>query len=280
MSKQTLVFIFAVSCFSVVSECARILAIAPLPSYSHQVAYRPIWKELSLKGHNVTLITTDPINDPTLTNLTEVDIHDTTYHSWKTSGIIGLMRKYQKNPIAIRDKFIAMYVDLLHAIMDHQNVKPFLKNDSSFDLVITEPFIPVGLAFAAHYNSKLIFITSLEAPTFIHVAMGNPFHPVIYPEEALGITPNTYLKRVLISLLSVYYFYFQSYISELTTSVLQNYFEETLPPLEDLLDRNSMLFVNVNPIFAGVRPITPATVYFGRGSHLLPEKPLPAVSYT
>lgn len=68
--------------------------------------------------------------------------------------------------------------------MDHQNIKPFLRNDRSFDLVTTEPLVPVGVVFAAHYNSKLILVMSLEAPTYVHIAIGNPFHPVLYPELA------------------------------------------------------------------------------------------------
>lgn len=44
------------------------------PSISHQVIFQPIWKELSLRGHKVTVITPNPLKDPTLTNLTEIDI--------------------------------------------------------------------------------------------------------------------------------------------------------------------------------------------------------------
>lgn len=278
MLKQILESFVVVSCVFVFSESARILAVTPLPSYSHQIVYRPIWKQLSLKGHDVTLITTDPINDPSLTNLTEVDIHDNTYHAWRSSGFVELMRKHRKNPFAIRNEYLEVYNALLHSIMDNQNIKPFLlKNNTDFDVVITEPLLPVGLAFASHYNCKLILVSSMEVHTYIHIAMGNSFHPILYPEGTLAITPDSYVKRVFISLLSVYYYYFISNLFKLTTIFLRNYFGETLPPFEELLDRTNMVFVNVNPIFAGVRPVTPSTVYFGRGFHLEPEKPLPEV---
>ena len=55
--------------------CARILGVVPIPSYSHQIVYRPIWRELSLRGHQVVVMTTDPMKDPALTNLTEIDWH-------------------------------------------------------------------------------------------------------------------------------------------------------------------------------------------------------------
>lgn len=55
-------------------EGAKILGIIPTPSYSHQLAFQPIWRELSLRGHNVTVITANPLNDPKLINLTEINI--------------------------------------------------------------------------------------------------------------------------------------------------------------------------------------------------------------
>lgn len=53
---------------------AKILGVFTIPSVSHQVMFQPIWKELSLRGHEVTVVTPNPLNDPTLTNLTEIDI--------------------------------------------------------------------------------------------------------------------------------------------------------------------------------------------------------------
>ncbi|KAJ8959692.1 hypothetical protein NQ318_021883 [Aromia moschata] len=64
-----------VTIFVPISYCANILGIMPTPSYSHQIVYTPLWKELSLRGHNVTVITTNPVRDPKLVNLTEIDIH-------------------------------------------------------------------------------------------------------------------------------------------------------------------------------------------------------------
>lgn len=50
-----------------------ILVIISTPSFSHQAPLRPIWKELALRGHNVTLITTDPMNNSSLA-IKEIDI--------------------------------------------------------------------------------------------------------------------------------------------------------------------------------------------------------------
>lgn len=70
--------IFWIACFlyiAVPMETARILGIIPSPFYSHQIPFRAIWTALSRKGHEVVLVTTDPINNPSLTNLTEITFH-------------------------------------------------------------------------------------------------------------------------------------------------------------------------------------------------------------
>lgn len=57
-------------------QSARILGLFPTPSVSHQSVFQPIWRELSLRGHKVTVITPNPLKDPSLTNLTEIDMSE------------------------------------------------------------------------------------------------------------------------------------------------------------------------------------------------------------
>lgn len=258
-------------------ESARILAVAPLPSYSHQVAYRPIWKELSLKGHNVTVITTDPMNDPHLVNLTEIDIHDCTYNIWLSSGLIQKVKEYRYNPFKLLEAYEKTFDDLTHAFLTHPGVKTILKDDVHFDLVMTEPILPIGLGIAERFKSKLILVMSLEAPTYIHSALGNAVHPILYPETAMADPPTTFLKRTFSALFYAVQLLMINSFFDKNTKKLSNYLGEELPPFTETLEKVSMLFVNSNPLFGYVRPVTPSTVYFGRGSHLQPEKPLPEV---
>lgn len=280
MLSKIFAFVLAVWCSSLV-ESARILAVAPLPSYSHQVAFRPIWKELSLRGHNVTLITTDGINDPTLTNLSEIVVHDETYKIWRESGVIELMKdkSNQLNPFAAANIYLKLFADLTGAIMEREDVKRLLANDTTFDLVMTEPLLVVGLGFADFYKCKSIYVMSLEAPSYLHEAMGNPTHPVLYLEAALPVIVKSYMDRVLVTALYLFHHVFQSSFFTLNTSLLRQYFGENISPLGEIMERANMLFVNVNPTFAGVRPVTPSTIYYGAGAHLEPEKPLPNVSH-
>ncbi|KAJ8708784.1 hypothetical protein PYW08_010166 [Mythimna loreyi] len=56
---RLLVFSFLLQIFS--SDAARILAVYPVPSISHQVTFRPITMELVKRGHEVVVITADPM---------------------------------------------------------------------------------------------------------------------------------------------------------------------------------------------------------------------------
>lgn len=280
MSYQITVFAFAVWFISF-SECARILAVAPLPSYSHQIAFRPIWKELSLRGHHVTLITTDPIKNSSLTNLTEIDVHAETYHIWRSSGIVRFMqqKETQRNPIAMIRKYLKVFTDLGDVIMEQKEVQQLLRDDADFDLVITEPLVSVGLGFADLYKSKLILVTSLEAPSYLHEVMGNPTHPLLYPEAALPFVPNTYLKRIRAVISRLFQISFRPIYSDHHTKMLRRHFGEGVSSVSEILDKTNMVFVNVNTIFGGARPVTPSTIYFGGGFHFEPENPLPEVTY-
>ncbi|KAG5871631.1 hypothetical protein JTB14_031311 [Gonioctena quinquepunctata] len=56
------------------SESAKILGFFPAPSHSHQRIFQPIIQDLSLRGHEVTVISPNTLNDPSLVNLTEIDV--------------------------------------------------------------------------------------------------------------------------------------------------------------------------------------------------------------
>ncbi|PSN34571.1 Ecdysteroid UDP-glucosyltransferase [Blattella germanica] len=45
---------------------ARILGIFPVPSISHQLQFQAIMKTLAARGHQVTVISTDPLKVPSL----------------------------------------------------------------------------------------------------------------------------------------------------------------------------------------------------------------------
>lgn len=76
----TVFLIFAISD----GESYKILAVFPIPSISHQVVFRKITQELARRGHEITVITPDPIyrNGDAPSNFIEIDVHDISYSLW------------------------------------------------------------------------------------------------------------------------------------------------------------------------------------------------------
>lgn len=256
---------------------ARILAIVSLPSFSHQLAYRPLFKELSLRGHQVVLFTTDPINDSSLTNLTEIDMHGSySILSKMNFNDIFVLSEYFA-PITMMQKVIDFGRALEHYQYNLKQVRDVVKNEK-FDLVIAEALEPSPVAFGEMFNCPVIAITSMDAHNIIHQVMGNPTHPVIYPTQDLRyFTPTTFRQRLLHVIFRLVFQYYYSVCAEESRTLLNSFFEKTLPAFDETVKRVQLTFINANPVFYPTRPLSPATVNVF-GLHISKPKPLPEVS--
>lgn len=255
---------------------ARILGIIPTPSYSHQVVFQPIWRELSKRGHEVVVITTNPINDPTLTNLTEIDI-SSSYNIWNEVNLVNMSQKTLLGMINKR-------VDMSLVLHDHQLSQPQVRalidsNTEHFDLVMTESVFPIMNAFAWKFKAPLIGMLSIDALNFHLKRMGSPTHPILYPDSVLPFTNKLSFSERLNSavfypvFLSIYGFYIKPLIEQLTVK----HFGTDCPSAQEMDNNISLLFINSEPIFHNVRPLVPTIIQIGGGTHLKDPKPLPKV---
>lgn len=256
-------------------QCARILGIFNIPSISHQVVYQPIWKELSLRGHEVIVISPDPLNDPTLTNLTEIDM----------SSLYGIIQEMSPDMSNGMDHWT--FLENSHEwsnrittrIFSHPEVQALLKNDTKgFDLVMIETIFYSSAMFAAKYKCPLIGVSSLDVPITVHETVGNPIHPVLYPDF---LTVYREEKTLFQKLDLVIYYFWQNYLSGIrrsfTNEETRKYIGEGLPDIDEVVRNMSMLFLNTNPILHRPRPYGPNVVELGGRMHLKPRKPLPKV---
>lgn len=151
---------FWITCFLYIAtpmETAKILAIIPIPSYSHQIPYRLLWTTLSRKGHEVVVLTTDPINDPNLTNLTEIDFQSH-YKLIKNLNFVRNMKSHTWLS-TVRTQFWRLVREFLENIYEHPEVRKMYVPDSDkkFDVVIVETVKTPGLYALAHrFKAPLI----------------------------------------------------------------------------------------------------------------------------
>ncbi|XP_031341942.1 UDP-glucuronosyltransferase 2B1-like isoform X2 [Photinus pyralis] len=268
-----MLLVCAINLLTVV-RAARILGIVALPSYSHQVVFQPLWRELSIRGHQVTTLTTDPINDPKLTNLTEIDLHFA-YETWNKDIMVTAL-KFQGNSIGLINNLMKQAFDVIDEELRHPKVQALIHGDDEFDLVIIEVIALPFLPFAAKFKCPVINIISLDMSSRLHQLMGNPTHPILYPDVYYPYDEHLTFRQRLTSVIITCLMNVNGIHAYLAAnSMAQKYFGPNYPSLVDIIYNVSMIFVNTDPILHRVRPFVPTVVQIGGGSHLKPARLLP-----
>ncbi|XP_017775569.1 PREDICTED: UDP-glucuronosyltransferase 2B33-like [Nicrophorus vespilloides] len=258
-------------------DAARILGVFPSPSYSHQIVFLPIIKELAKRGHEVVVITTDPMKED-IKNLKQIDI-SFTYELSNKHNFSKIINENNKNPFKLMNTFMNIISDTTSTIFEYSEVKKLISNENEhFDLLMVEYLIPTFLAFKHRFNCPMIGLTSLDSPYHGHAAVGNPVHAVLYPDMNLPF--QTLKLNFFERLISFTYVQFLKYciylkIVPAEDTTIEKYFGNNYPSITKLLDSIDMLFINVNYILHTVRPLTPATVTIGPFIQIKPPKELP-----
>ncbi|KAK5637757.1 hypothetical protein RI129_000057 [Pyrocoelia pectoralis] len=260
--------LIGVAVFVHVGSAARILGIVPSPSYSHQVVFQPLWRELSLRGHQVTTLTTDPIKDSTLTNLTEIDLHFS-YEAWNKIVMENVL-SYNDNVFGAMLQFMTQIFDITDEQLRDTSVQKLLK-----------PLMTAMFAFVEKFQCPFISMLSMDGFSDHYKLIGNPTHPVMYPDVIHPYDDEMPFSQRLTSVVSFYTFsLLTTYGAHLQDQLIKKHFGLNYSSVNDIMRNASMLFVNSDPIFHKIRPLVPAVVQIGGGSHLRPPKPLPHVSIT
>ncbi|XP_044749803.1 UDP-glycosyltransferase UGT5-like [Coccinella septempunctata] len=267
------------STISYTAESANILFVTTIPSHSHQVVFQPVWKELSLRGHNVTALALSPLNDKSLTNLTEIDL----------SYIFKLRKRVPKEYIKyvfqkptflmvfIREILGVDFVIKLHEnILSQHSVMKLINEDYKFDVVVAEWIYPLAGAFATRFNCPLVGITSLGAPLTLLDTVGNPSHPIYAPDHNLPIGRELSLyDRILSTLYSVFARTLYHWVgAPKIDASMRKFFGEDMPYIEDIARNISVLLLNRNPVFHKIMPVVPAAIELGRVRSFGKVKPL------
>lgn len=258
---------------------SRILGIVPSASYSHQLVFRPIWRELSKRGHDLVVITTNPDNDPTL-NIKEIDI-SFAYHLWNVKhNYMQKFEDYQHNPYKLMNIIREISLDLCNEELLHPEIQAILKNETEyFDLIIVEYFYPGMFGFAERFQCPFIGVSSFDLPNILFSFQGISTHPAAYPDILLpfqggGMTFLERLASTFFNVLMITHTWVTGYENE--QAFLTRHFGNNVPPIEQLINKVSMIFLNANPAF-NVRPLGPTFVNIGDGIHIAPIRPLPEV---
>ena len=263
-----------------VADAARILAVYPVPSISHQITFRPITMELIKRGHEVVVITADPMfkKGEAPKNLTEIDVHDISYKVWEE--FVNLSKGGRGDLISQARSGIEVLVNTIDAELSNKEVKEIIQGKKGkFDLLLTEAVIRPALAFSHVYKVPLIQVSSFGAMWNNYQVIGAPTHPFLYPGS---VAQRIYNMTIYEKLSQLYNNYMMDSVyasmEDTENKMVRKHFGPDVPDLNELENNVDMLFLNINPIWEGSRPVPPSVIHLGG----LPEKPhkeLPQVSF-
>ncbi|XP_037300055.1 UDP-glycosyltransferase UGT5 isoform X5 [Manduca sexta] len=270
-------FILTITVISSVSDAARILGFFPTPSISHQVAFRPLVHELARRGHEVIVVTTDPVypKGQAPKNLTEIDVHDISYEIWRKHF---LSTTTGKNDDLFTQANTVM--ELFSTIFEQQvltdEVKELLNGTkSNFDLLLLEACVRPLLALTHVFKAPTIVVSSFGGLYTVFDAVGAPTQQILYPSSLRQRVYDLSLWEKINELYNYYYLnklFDDSIVKE--EAMIRRLFGPDTPSLDELLKNMDMLFLNVHPIWERNRPVPPNVVFMG-GIHQNPTKPLP-----
>lgn len=266
----SLIHIVCGSCFLLLVDSANILGVFASSSYSHQTVFQAIWKELSLRGHRVTVYTPRPLKDPTLTNLTEFDI-----------GGFNRSKSDLRQIMKTRVNYIEEYERNTLAQLNHPNIKDLIENteNRSYDVLLVEYLGPLFFAFKEVYKVPMVGILSMSPPIKLSDLLGMVKHPVVEPSTAVQSSQAYTFRQRLQS-----WFYswmeriaFDAYIFPLVDRQLQKYFGNKVnKSAHQLCQEVELVLGNYNAAIEPAKPMPPNFIPIS-GIHIHKPTSLPEV---
>ncbi|KAL3267222.1 hypothetical protein HHI36_011357 [Cryptolaemus montrouzieri] len=253
---------------------ARILGVFMTPSYSHQVVYQPIWKELSLRGHDVTVITPNPLHDPKLTNLTEIDV-SSSYKIFREANEAELL--FKKSMLGEVKRFSMLYEKLNHHQFSNPEVQALIRNkNQTFDLLLVEYLYPSMYALKDVFDCPMIGITSLGLTAYGNEIIGNPKNPAFDPDNTFTVSSNlSFMERLSSAAFDIFTRISSKYILlKKLDKLLPQYIGQEIRPLHEICMEFSLVIVNSNLALRNAKPTVPNLIDIS-GIHLQKPRPLP-----
>lgn len=180
MTYTTLLLVLCV--FAGTGECANILGVFPAPSVSHQFVYRQLMLKLQERGHNLTIVTPNPIGEHNKSNFREIDVSNV-YEYWNAHFDFAA----DKNKLLrwVPELFMLVMVgainDVCNIYLSDPNVMA-LRNET-FDLLIVEwGMLPCVYPFYQRAGGNMMGILSLTMGSNSHLAIGSTSNFAYIPE--------------------------------------------------------------------------------------------------
>ncbi|KAK7873059.1 hypothetical protein R5R35_000343 [Gryllus longicercus] len=229
------------------THAARILGIFPTPSISHQLPYQAVMKALAARGHQITVISPDPLKEP-VTNYTDIDLS----FSYKLfRQMITFADMSEVDPVTVVKLLTPGYFQLVDEQLGSKQIQDFLKYNASqgFDLVFYEWWGYEALFGLIHAvgSPPQVGILSFGGTVVQWRSIGNPHNPAINPDALTGFTDQmTFWERVQ-NLMSniILTWHWEGVMFTEHEKIMRKHFGSAPPPVYDT-SRNLSLLILCN----------------------------------
>lgn len=278
MMKRHLLLVRFVLLIFIVSDSYsyNILVIFPHQGRSHFNSFAKLFKELSVRGHNVTVISQFPLEQP-LSNYRDIKISKD-----KVGVIQTASSKFDfatLNPNRNFQKYVIPFLlsewgqDACEIGLSSENVHSFLREENHFDVAIIEYFnTDCFLSISKKFKVPTVRAISTFLMPWSNLRFGNPSNPAYIPNHFMPFSDKmVFTERVenlILQLLHSLYFNYLSLYKDKKISM--KYLKEFSATMETDIYNDSLILVTSHYSFNLPRPLVPSVVEVG-GLHV--EKP-------
>lgn len=261
------------------SEPAKILVIVPTPVHSHQTTFHFISHQLATRGHQVTIVTTNPgiLDENVPENLTEISIEEAGKSIFDKRVKFGVTKKEDYIEGRLEGTFVVQS-ESIDAALQIERVKRFIKKGDKFDLIIVEMFINSALIFAHIFKAPVVKLSTLISIFGNDEVIGSHVPQIWYP---MSFSQRIYNLTVRETFSQLYNFYrinnFLTQQERRDYDIWKRRFGVSAPTTKDLNERVELLLVDAHPVWAFNKPFPSNAVFLGGGLHIRPPKELPKV---
>ncbi|XP_038217913.1 UDP-glucosyltransferase 2-like [Zerene cesonia] len=243
-------------------KCARILAVFPIPSISHQVVFRPLTQELARRGHEVVVITTDPIfpKGQAPENLTEIDVHDASYKLWRDSFVHTVEFGKEQNLYIELEIVLNTFPKIIEMQAGMKEVQDVIYG-SKFDLLLLEVCSRQALIYSHIVKAPVVQISSFGMMIGSDYILGTPSHPILYPS---GLHQRLYSLTFWEKLHEFYkHWWIEKSYSDyegVDNEMFKRLVGNDAPALNELRNNVDLMLLNSHPVWTNNQPWPPNVV--------------------
>jgi len=263
-------------------NAGNILAVFPAPSVSHQFVYRQLTLKLQERGHNLTIVTPNPLSEQNIDRYREIDVSHV-YDYWNQHFDFAA----DKNKLLrwVPELFMLVMVgainDVCNIYLSDPNVAA-LQNEE-FDMLLVEwGMAPCVYPMYLKTNKTMVGILSLTMGSQSHISIGSTSNFAYIPELFFPYSDHMTLpERLRNGIFHVLVYFYCKIVFWDQTNVARKYFGEDIPSLFDIERDVALVLTNTHESVFYPRPMAQNLIPIGGPPFHLEgrsPKPLPKVT--